>query len=445
MPPHRASRAKPEKLALSVATDVPRHSCPMTNSETPALSGRRLPASARWAAPAIAAAGVAIAILAPGLTGAGATELPDVTPAELVASIAEAEPTPLSGTVVYTARLGLPEIPFSSGLPADPIALLDGTSTLRVWTDGADRSRVSLLGAASEYSVVHDGPQAWTYSSSDNETVHYTLAPEDAERFAEVEERMRLGGIDGELPTPDEAARRLLGEVDEFSTITLDEHATVAGRSAYQLVVTPDDSQTLVARIEVAVDAETSVPLRLRAWGIDDDASPSLEVGFTDIDYGEPSDSVLTFSAPADSAVQEKVVPLPTHQEQSLAHGELPQGELPDGVEVFGVGWETVVQVSDVDIDGLLAADPDALTSLPGGELTIGSPRAQELIEEFVPRDGSGQHGVPQLDLAALLDQASTETAEGTLISTTLASVLITPDGRVLIGAVPPEALLALA
>ena len=71
--------------------------------------------------------------------------------------MAGAEPSPLSGTVVYTARLGLPALPFGDVGGANPVALLGGSSTMRVWSDGGERSRVALLGATSEYSVVQDG------------------------------------------------------------------------------------------------------------------------------------------------------------------------------------------------------------------------------------------------------------------------------------------------
>ena len=46
---------------------------------------------------------------------------------------------------------------------------------------------------------------------------------------------------------------------------------------------------------------------------------------------------------------------------------------------------------------------------------------------------------------ATLLDQLTTRVPQGRLLSTALVSVLLTDDGRVLVGAVPPEALQAAA
>ena len=416
---------------------------------TEARAPRRSPSNrVRWAVPAVAAVAVAGAFLAPPLlASAGESVLPEVTPGQLVTTIAAAEPTPLSGTVVYTARLGLPEIPVEL-TGADPIALLGGSSTMRVWTDGTERSRVSLLGAASEYSVVQDGAQAWTYSSSDDAVVHYSLSAADQARYDALADDVRSGTVPqiaGDLPTPDEAARAALAQVESFSTVEMGKQTTVAGRDAYQLVVTPKDSSTLVAKVVVAIDAETSTPLRVQTWSTADASSPALEIGFTDVAFTTPDDAVLAFSAPAGAAVKDVVVPLPEMSGAHTADGALADGTLPEGLAVSGTGWETVVQASGLDVAALVAGDPKALTSMPGADLTIGSQSAQDLIDEFVPSDDSGAPTIPNLDTSALYDQLTTAVPEGRLLSSTLLSVLVTTDGRVLVGAVPAETLRAMA
>jgi outer membrane lipoprotein-sorting protein len=399
--------------------------------------------------PAVAALAVAGAFVAPPLlASADASGLPDVTPEELVAAVAQAEPVPMSGTVVYTARLGLPEIPFTEMGGADPIALLGGSSTMRMWTDGADRSRVSLLGSMSEYSVVRDGAEGWTYSSGDEEVVHYALSAADQARYDALAAQVRAGTLPelaGDLPTPDEAARQALDRAEEFSSVTLDSELTVAGRDAYQLVVTPASAaDTLVARIVVAVDAQTSTPLRVQVWSTQDATAPALEVGFTDVTFEAPDDAVLAFSAPAGATVKDVEVPLP-----DLA--EVPGADLdathtaPEGVTVTGTGWESVTELSGLDVATLVAGDPAALTSVPGADRTFGSESAQDLIEEFAPSDESGQHGMPSLDTSALYDQLTTAVPEGRLLSSTLLSILVTDDGRVLVGAVPAETLRGMA
>ncbi|MCL3862458.1 hypothetical protein [Actinotalea sp. K2] len=417
----------------------------MTEQTVLPTTPRRSALRSRWTAPVAVAAVVAGAFLAPPLiASAGPADLPDVTPEQLLAAVAEAEPLPMSGTVVYTARLGLPEIPFAEVSGADPIALLGGSSTLRVWTDGTERSRVALLGSTSEYSVVRDGAEAWTYSSAEDAVVHYSLDEADQARYDALATDLRSGNVPelaGELPTPQEAARLALARAEEFSIVSLDAHTTVAGRDAYQVVVTPRTSATLVSRIVVAVDAETSTPLRVQTWSVQDTTTPALEIGFTDITLATPSDAILAFSAPAGASLKEVVVPLPDAPDGAEAH----DGSLPDGLTITGSGWETVAQWVGLDVAALVAGDPAALTGLPGAERTIGSESAQELIEEFMPSDGSGHPGAMTLDTTALYDQLTVEVPEGLLLSSTLLNVLVTNDGRVLVGSVPAETLRGMA
>ncbi|NCD20111.1 MAG: hypothetical protein EOL89_09030, partial [Actinobacteria bacterium] len=225
-----------------------------------AVATRRSFLRSPWAVPAAATAAVAIAILSqPLFASAGSSDLPELTAEEIMARALDAEPMALSGTVVHTARLGLPDMSMTEAMGADPLALLGGSSTLRVWTDGEERSRVSLLGTMSEWSVVTDGPEAWTYSSADDEVVHYTLSDADLARLESMSEEARAEALarKAELPTPQEAAAEVLDRVEEHSTVAVDSQTTVAGRDAYQLIVTPDTDGTLVDRVVIALDGAT--------------------------------------------------------------------------------------------------------------------------------------------------------------------------------------------
>ncbi|GIG28330.1 hypothetical protein [Cellulomonas marina] len=441
------------------------------------LSSRARSTRARWAVPVVAVAVVGGAVgLRPLVASAEGTDLPDVTVAELLEQVSQAESTPVSGTVVYTARLGLPSVPVAEMSGADPTALLGGSSTLRVWTDGVDRSRIALLGAVSEYSVVRDGADAWTYSSTSGEAVHYTLdeagraryeqmrvmaeegtlptldpaavptaLPDDvagrlpAELAARIDAELAAGpGVTGELPTPQEAARAALRIGEAYSTFTMGEQKTVAGRQAYEVVVTPKDDATLVDRVVVDVDGSTFVPLRVQVWSTQDATAPALELGFTDVSYATPGEAVLTFSPPSGTQVREVVVP--TQEEPSTADGTLPT---PRDATVTGEGWSGVVELQGVDVAALVAGDPTALLD-PSSQLTIGSETAQDLIQQFRPTDEEGQVGL-ELDAATLYDTLTTPVEGGRLLSSALVSVLVTDDGRVLVGAVPADTLRALA
>ncbi|MCC2593608.1 hypothetical protein LKO27_09335 [Tessaracoccus sp. OS52] len=390
-----------------------------------------------WAAPIAVVSAVAIGLVAQPLLASGESgDLPDLSAEELVARVLEAEPQAMSGTVVHTARLGLPDLLFTEASGADPISLLGGSSTIRLWTDGAERSRVALLGTMSEWSVVANGPEVWTYSSSDDEVVHYTLSAADRERLEAMGERAREEALarKAELPTPQEAAADILEKVEESSTVVVDTHTTVAGRDAYQLVVTPETDGTLVDHVVLAVDGETMTPLRVQTWSTLDQSAPALEVSFTDVDFSAPSESVFEFSAPAGATQRDVVVPLPD-QDATMPD----PGKAHPTPKVTGSGWETVVEFADLDVAKLLAGDPGAVSGMP--EDFTGSEEAGDLVKEFKPDHSDGMG----LDAGALYEQLTTEVPEGRLLSSALLSILVTDDGRVLVGAVPPLTLRSMA
>lgn len=414
---------------------------PATDVRQPRSPRRSLSPRVRWTVPLVTAAAVGLAFAAPPLlASADSSGLPTISPEQLAAQVAAAPEQPLSGTVVYTARLGLPSLPFTDAGGANPVSLLSGSSTMRMWTDGAERSRVALLGDVSEYSVVRDGPQAWTYSSSDDSVVHYSL---DAAGKARYDAKPSTGGVSvsGDLPTPAVAGREAVTEAKKYSDVTLDAQTKVAGRDAYQLVVTPKSQTTLVGRIVVAVDAKTSTPLRLQVWSRANIQTPALELGFTDVSFGTPADSVLTFSTPPGASTKDVVVPLPEQPAQAPTTPDA----LPDGVTVSGSGWDTVVQASGVDVPALLASRPTAATSLPGANRQFDSKGAQQLYDKFAAGKGSAGASLGSLDPSTVYNQLTKTVPEGHLLTSALLSALVTNDGRVLVGAVPGETLQALA
>lgn len=400
----------------------------------------------------MAAAAVVVAGFAarPLLADAGTGGLPDLTAQQLVTKVLEATPVPMSGTVVYTARLGLPDISSLGAVAgsvsaADPINLLSGSSTLRMWTDGGTRSRVSLLGATSEYSVVHDATQAWTYSSKDDAVTHYTLSAADAAKLKAGQQGHAQTPVPGatDLPTPAQAADQALSQAQQYSTVTLDSQTTVAGRGAYQLVVTPTTTGTLVAHIVLTVDAATYTPLRVQVWSTQSTTAPALELGFTDVSFSTPSDAVLSFSAPPGAKVTEKPVSLPQHDATRPTPSPTASA-LPDGVTLSGSGWATVLQVRDVKVSALLSGDAAAAGAAARSLPTPPTAQGQDVVGQLMGGDGSGHPG-SGLNPSTLYTGLTTAVPGGRLLSSALVSVLILDDGRVLAGAVPAATLQALA
>jgi outer membrane lipoprotein-sorting protein len=377
----------------------------------------------RWAVPG---AVVAVVLAAAGLTAATADASPTLPPrsaAELLVDVQTASVTALSGTIVQTADLGLPDLPISMGGrgSADFTSLVSGTHTLRVWYAGADQQRLALLGTLGESDIVRNGSDVWTWSSADNTATHYQLParPEGADGAAE---------LPGTVPesasamTPQQAADAALAAIDPTTSVTTDGTAEVAGRAAYELVLAPKDAGSLIGQVRIAIDAEQHIPLRVRVIA-KDATEPAFEVGFSQISFDTPGPEQFQFSPPPGATVTDSTLgqgtpgqAAPTKPPDSAGAHAAATGTEPT---VVGTGWTSV----------LVAKMPSADTAGPTPE---GS--------------GPGASAAGELQsVLGSLPQVSGSWGSGRLLTSTLFTVLITDDGRVLAGAVGPDALYAAA
>jgi outer membrane lipoprotein-sorting protein len=325
----------------------------------------------RTVAAGIAVAGaVGLGLLAVP-AGAGAQpQLPPVDPEELVRSVLAAEPVAFGGTAEMDNALGLPGVPQSAS----------GTSTARIWSDGDRRGRVQLPTESGERTLVSDGETFWSWNSEDR-TV--TKSPE-----GDGHERDAAGA------DPSAAADEVLAKLRPTSEIRVDGTAEVAGRSAYELVLTPASSErTLLREVRVAVDGEHRMPLRLTVMATGS-SDPALRVGFTDITFGPQDPELFTFTPPPGATVEDAQRP--------QGHPDAPEG----GAEptVVGDGWDTV----------LISTAPTR-------------PDAQR------------PEGVP--DLSQLGSPVTGPWGSGRLIGSAVANVIVTDDGRAAVGAVPEQVL----
>jgi outer membrane lipoprotein-sorting protein len=345
----------------------------------------------RWAAPAVVAAGVVAAAVT--MNGAGAQtspNLPTKSAAELVAAVQQARPAGMSGTIVETAKLGLPDLPTNQlpgGSGLSLATLFTGSHTMRIWYGGPSQQRVALLAPLSERDVIHNGKDLWTFTSTTNEVTHSTVPQNESSKASD----------DVTSTTPPSVAREVLSALSPSTKVSVDKSAVVAGRPAYELVLTPRDSRTLIGSVRMAIDSATSVPLQVQVYAVGAQ-SPALQIGFTDVSFNQPPASVFDFSPPAGSSVTQQ--PLSgllsggDARDTSTAPNE-PSGGQP---QILGSGWTAVVR-------------------LPGGASALQGPSTE------------------------LLNDASTPVPSGRLISTTLFSVLVGNDGNVYAGSVSGSAL----
>jgi hypothetical protein len=261
---------------------------------------------------------------------------------------------------------------------------------------------------------VHNGTNLWTYNSDSNSVTHSTVKQDAADSTAPAE----TAPVD-----PTRAAEQALATINPSTAVTVDRTAEVAGRSAYQLDLAPRDSRTLVSSIRIALDAKTSMPLRVQIWSRKNASSPAFEVGFTSLTMKAPSASTFDFSTPPSASTERA----PFSGEHGLTSA--PVVGHPEGSKVVGKDWTSVV----VDRLGDISA--------PATEQSQATPDPSKTSKAAAARvDRGGSSGLLQT-----LNQVATPVAGGRLITTSLLSVFVTSDSRLLIGAVSPEFLEHLA
>ena len=190
---------------------------------------------------------------------------------------------------------------------------------------------------------------------------------------------------------PAAAATQAIAQLRATSTVAVDGTAEVAGRPAYALVLTPAPTErTLLREVRVAVDSETRMPLELTVLA-NGSTDPALQIGYRDLSFGAQDPSLFTFAPPPGSTV--------------TAPEARPEGK-PTGAAaptVVGDGWDRV----------LVASMPKADAAAPRGSA----------------------------NLSALGTPVSGSWGNGRLITTAVATAIVTDDGRIAVGAVPQQVL----
>jgi outer membrane lipoprotein-sorting protein len=359
----------------------------------------------RWLVPSAAAVVIIGGGAAAGTIVASAdSSLPDRSAAQLLVDVQSAKVDGFSGTIVESADLGLPAI---SGLGGDKggaaslTSLIAGSNTARVWYAGEEKARLALISTGGETDVIRNGREAWLWSSTDKTATHLTM-PADAGKKAPA-------GLPTALPsTPQDAAAAALAAIDPTTAVTTTGTAEVAGRSAYELVLSPKDTASLIGQVRLAIDAEKHIPLRVDVYA-KNATSPAVRVAFQQISFTTPDAEQFTFTPPAGTKVNNATSKdladggkaLTPEQKKTMADAR-GRGPLGDAT-VVGKGWTSVVKAQ-------------------------------------LPKPKAGEKN----DLSAALNflpKASGTWGSGHLFSGPLFSVLVTDNGTVFAGAVAPEAL----
>jgi outer membrane lipoprotein-sorting protein len=351
----------------------------------------------RWALPG----GVLAAVLTGGaiattLTTSAQASLPQRSPAQLLVDVQTARLDGVSGTVVEKADLGLPALPGNIGGrdgSASLNSLVSGSHTLRVWYSGPDKARIALLGALGESDVIRNGSSVWIWSSSTNTAQHATIPEEPGSTPPDVTD----------LPkTPQEAADRVLAQLDPTTNVSVDQVGSVAGRPVYTLVLTPKDTRSTIAKVTIGIDGTQHVPLEVQVFA-KGYAPPAFKIGFTDVNFTRPDAQRFAFTPPPGAKVTESSG---THTPERSGAATPPK------TAVIGKGWTSVVAVR-----------------MPQQQATKGDSGDGRSLDAFL----------------GALPRVQGSWGSGRLLQSRLFSVLLTDDGRVLAGAVTGQQLLSAA
>jgi outer membrane lipoprotein-sorting protein len=376
----------------------------------------KLSRRARWAVPGTAVAVIAAAVAALQIPAAQASpNLPARTPAQLLASISgDAKVPPMTGTVVETASLGLPQLP-QTGNPSSLASLLTGSHTVKVYYQDENHFRLAIPQPSSETDVIADGSRLWLWQSSSDSVTEF-VPPADKGKVKHSVPKLPQAPL-----TPQQAASQVLAAVGQTTLVSVQANVMVAGEPSYQLILAPKDARSLVGKVVIAVDGKYGVPLRVQLYA-KGASSPAFQVGYTALQWVAPAPANFSFTPPKGASVD---VVRPGQEKAK------PAGSKPDtsGFGTYGKSWLTVAALPEKD--------------LTQGFGTSSAPSTQQ--PDIASASNKGVGISSQELLNALLGSAkpvSGAWGSGTLVTTSLVSILMT-GGEVYIGAVAPSVLYA--
>jgi outer membrane lipoprotein-sorting protein len=364
---------------------------------------------------------VGAGVAAKTLAVAAEPDLPPRTAAQLLVDLQTAKLDGLSGTVVERADLGLPDLGALGSLvgrdgSSNLMSLVSGKHTLRVWYSGPDKARVALVGTNGESDIIRNGKDLWLWDSKANKATHHVLSDDGAKESKLPD---TAGDLATDLPkTPQEAADLALKAIDPSTVVSTGNTAKIAGRNAYELILSPRDTGSLVSQVRLAIDATEHLPLRVQILA-KGSGQPAFEVGFTQVSFARPDNAQFQFTPPSGATVEEgSDGPQPNPDKADKGdHGRTPPKDPTAGTEsdgkstVIGTGWTSVFVARTGD-----STDPTKADS--------SDPRASA-AESFL-------NGLPR-------------TGNGRVLTSKLFTLMLTDDGRILFGAVSPERLAQVA
>lgn len=283
---------------------------------------------------------VAVIAVAVALVGNAAVRadpnpvLPSLTPEQLLTSslAALAQPVTISGDVTTRLDLGIPDIPASMGSSQlGSLSVLIGEQRFKVW-HSPDGVRVAQLTDFGERDAVANHSDAWLWDSTQMSAQHLALASLPTSGTTKPTTAPSMGDVTA-------FAQQVLTAVQGYARVSVDATARVAGRPVYQLVLTPTSTLTRIGTIEMAIDAQTRLPLRIQVFPRGS-SRPALEAGFTSVSFDPIAASVFDFTPPSGTTItQIDPSKFKSAQQPGDTNGQA-GAPTADGLRTFGQGFD---------------------------------------------------------------------------------------------------------
>jgi outer membrane lipoprotein-sorting protein len=367
-------------------------------------------------------AGVVAALQIPAAQAS--PNLPNKTPAQLLASLSsDSKVPPLTGTVVETTSLGLPQLPQAATSATSITSLLTGSHTVKVYYQDSSHYRLAIPQPSSETDVIADGSKVWLWQSTSDSVTEFV----PADKMAHA--KPKLPAPTPPL-TPQQAANEVLAKVGKTTLVSVQANVMIAGEPAYQLVLAPKDHRSLIGKIVIALDGKYGVPLRFQVFA-KGASSPAFQVVYTALAFTTPDPANFAFTPPSGASVD--VVKLGADSGKAITKSR--QSAL-TGFGSYGKDWLTVVSFPQQDLSKAMGANVGGVS---------GSSQAPRKQQDIYSAKGGSVNVSAQEVLNALLGSAKPvhgSWGSGTLVTTSLVSMLMT-NGKVYIGAVEPSVLYA--
>lgn len=235
-------------------------------------------------------AGVAVLVALPALIGALPASDAATSAVDLRVQALASTDVAFTGDAESAGGLALPV----SDQLTSAADLLSDRTTMRAWYRGAEDWRVDVLDGTGETDVHRDSGGTWTWSYAD----------ETATRTSTT--ALSLPGAADLLPSA--LGRRLLSEATD-AELSRTGAARIAGRNALGVAITPAAAASSVERVDVWIDADSGVPLRVEVFGgvangATEPGNAALDTGFLSFATTRPDAATTAFTAPVGATVR---------------------------------------------------------------------------------------------------------------------------------------------